>query len=700
MTRQNPTTSHLPKVRHLHGETLVDPFDWLRAENWRDVMRDPAQLAPDIRAFLDEENQRASAWFEPLAALRVELVGEMRGRIKEDDSSVPSTDGPYAYFTRFRQGGQHPLYCRRAEPDGAEVLLLDGDLLAVDKAYFQLGEVRHAPDHTRVLWTADEAGSESYTLRIRDLASGDDLADVIPDTTGSALWSRDGRHLFYVRRDEDHRPSFVYRHALGSDPAADILIYEEPDKGFFVSLGQTQSGRFGMIECGDHETGEVHLIDLTDCLAPARLVAPRETGVRYAVEHHPDLHGQDMLVIETNAGGAEDFKLVVAPLAAPQRENWRDLVPHRPGCMILSHAAFRDHLVRLEREEGLPRIIIRTLADDREHAIDFDEEAYSLGFDPGFGFDKTLIRFTYSSMTTPTEVWDYDMASGQRWLRKRQDVPSGHDPERYVTRRLMATAPDGETIPVSVLHARQTPLDGTAPCLLYGYGAYGISIPASFSTSRLSLVDRGFVFAIAHIRGGTEKGWRWYREGKLAAKTNSFTDFIAVGEHLVEHRLVSPTRIVAHGGSAGGMLMGAVANLRPDLFAGIIAEVPFVDVLNTMLDDSLPLTPPEWPEWGNPILDPDAFQRIRSYSPYDNVEAKEYPAIFALAGLTDPRVTYWEAAKWVARLRATKAGAHPLLLRTNMEAGHGGASGRFDRLEETALVYAFALACTGTVPVA
>ncbi len=528
---------------------------------------------------------------------------------------------------------------------------------------------------------------------MRDIASSTDLPDTIDETTGDVLWSSDGAYLYYIRRDPDHRPSFVYRHRLGTDPAGDVLIYEEPDKGFFVSLGRTQSGRFGIISCGDHDTSEMRLIDLDAPLDAPLLVHPREAGLRYDVEHHPSFEGTDALIIQTNADEAEDFKIVFTPLRSPGRTHWRELVPHRAGRLILSQSAFRDHLVRLEREDGLPRIVVRTIADGTEHQVAFAEEAYSLGVDPGYGFDKTEIRFNYSSMTTPTEVWDYDMASRARTLRKRQEVPSGHDPKNYVTRRLMAPAADGELIPVSLIFAKDTPLDGTAPCLLYGYGAYGISIPAGFSTSRLSLVDRGFVYAIAHIRGGTEKGWRWYREGKLTNKTNSFTDFIACAEHLVDARIIAPDRIVAHGGSAGGMLMGAVANLRPDLFAGIVAEVPFVDVLNTMLDDTLPLTPPEWPEWGNPILDPEAFAHIKSYSPYDNVEAKDYPALFALAGLTDPRVT----AKWVAKLRELKTDDRPLLLKTNMEAGHGGAAGRFDRLEETALVYAFALKVAGRV---
>ncbi|MBB3769770.1 oligopeptidase B [Angulomicrobium tetraedrale] len=681
-----------PLVRSFHGETLVDPHAWLRAENWREVMRDPAVLDGGIRAWLEAENEAAERWFAPHAGLRRALVAEMRARIKEDDSSVPAADGPFAYFTRFREGGQHPLICRR--PAGAvagETILLDGDALAEGKAYFQFGDARQSPDHGLYAWTADEAGSEYYTLRVRDVAAGTDLADVVDETTGDVLWSADGAYLYYIRRDAEHRPSFVYRHRLGADPAEDTLIYEEPDKGFFVSLGRTQSGRFGLISCGDHDTSEIWLLDLAAPLDAPRQVEPREPGLRYGVEHHPSLGGVDSLIIETNADGAEDFKIVTAPLASPSRAHWRDLVPHVPGRLLLSVSVLRGHLVRLEREDGLPRIVVRALGDGAEHAVAFAEQAYSLGFDPGYGFDKTEIRFTYSSMTTPSEVWDYDVASRARVLRKRQEVPSGHDPDRYVTRRLMAPAKDGELIPVSLLFSKDTPLDGSAPCLLYGYGAYGISIPASFSTSRLSLVDRGFVYAIAHIRGGTEKGWRWYREGKLSKKPNTFSDFIAAADHLVAQGIIAPDRIVAHGGSAGGMLMGAVANMRPELFAGIVAEVPFVDVLNTMLDDTLPLTPPEWPEWGNPIADRAAFDTIRAYSPYDNVTAQNYPAIFALAGLTDPRVTYWEPAKWVAKLRATRTNRAPLLLRTNMEAGHGGAAGRFDRLEETAQVYAFAL---------
>ncbi len=417
--------------------------------------------------------------------------------------------------------------------------------------------------------------------------------------------------------------------------------------------------------------------------------------MQYDVEHHPNWDGEERLVIRTNAGKAEDFKVMLAPLADPARENWRDLIPHRRGIFVLSIIVLSDWLIRLEREDSLPRIVVRNIASGEEHTIAFPEEAYSLGADGGYEFVTDRLRFFYSSMTTPNEVWDYDLKTRARTLRKRQEVPSGHDPAAYVTRRIRARAPDGELVPISILHRRDVKPDGTAPLLLYGYGSYGYAIPASFATGRLSLVDRGFVYAIAHIRGGTDKGWHWYQDGKLRKKPNTFTDFIAAAEHLHQIGYAAHGKIIAQGGSAGGLLMGAVANMRPDLFGGIIADVPFVDVINTMLDDTLPLTPPEWQEWGNPITDEKAFRTMLGYSPYDNVRAQDYPALLVLAGLTDPRVTYWEPAKWVARLRERGTGSNLLAFRTNMEAGHGGAAGRFDRLKEVALSYAFAIDVAG-----
>ncbi|GJE01773.1 S9 family peptidase [Methylobacterium isbiliense] len=696
-----PIAPARPHTFTVHGRTVVDPYAWLKAENWREVLKDPGALPADIRAYLEAENAYAAQALEGTAALRKTLVAEMRGRIREDDGGVPDVDGPFAYYTRHREGGQHPLVCRRPSAGIADLpvdrlggpgeeILIDGDREGEGLAFFDLADAAHSDDHALMAWSADTKGSELYTIRVRDLATGTDREDQIIATTGDAVWSADGQGFWYVAVDENHRPAKVMLHRLGTPQSDDETVYEEPDSGFFVSIDQTQSGAFLTITANDHETAEVHLIDRARPGTASRTVEPRTANLIYSVEHRGD-----ELFILTNADGAEDFKLMVAPLAVPGRSQWRDLVPHRPGVMIRFQHVLARHLVRLELENARPRLIVRDALSGAEHAVAFAEEAYSLGLLPGHAFDTDEIRFVYSSMTTPAETYDYDVTTRARRLRKRQDVPSGHDPAAYVTRRLFATAPDGESVPISLLHRRDTPLDGSAPLLLYGYGSYGSLMSAAFRTNPLSLVDRGFVYAIAHIRGGTEKGWRWYMDGKREKKPNTFTDFVACGRALAEARYTSAGRIVAHGGSAGGMLMGAVANLAPDLFAGIVADVPFVDVLNTMLDGDLPLTPPEWPEWGNPGADPAAFDTILSYSPYDNVRASAYPAILALGGLTDPRVTYWEPAKWVARLRATMTGGGPVLLRINMEAGHGGAAGRFDRLEEVALIYAFALAAVG-----
>ena len=687
-----PRAARHPVTATRHGVTLTDDYAWLKAPNWQAVMRDPAVLDPAIRAYLEAENAHADAALADTRALQDTLFAEMRGRIKEDDSSVPAPDGRWADFYRYREGGEHPVICRAPRDGGPEEILLDGDALGAGKTFFQLGASVHSHDHRLLAWSCDEAGSELYLARVRDLATGADLADTVPDIAGAPVWVADGSAFYYVRLDAQQRPTRVFRHRLGTAAADDVLIYESPDPGFFVGVSEMQSRQLAEISIHDHETSESWLIDLTDAAARPTLVAARETLTQYNVEHHPSLGGAPVLLIHTNADGAEDFKIAVAPLAQPDRAHWRDLVPHRPGVFILSFTVLADWLIRLEREDGLPRIVVRYLASGAEHVIAFPEEAYSLGTSGGYEFATNTLRFTYSSMTTPNETWDYDLAERSRVLRKRQEIPSGHDPANYVTRRLLATAPDGETVPISLLHRKDVNPDGSAPGLVYGYGAYGHAIPATFSANRLSLVDRGFVYAIAHIRGGTDKGWRWYKTGKLAGKRNTFTDFIAATEHLVAQRYIAPGQAVAHGGSAGGMLIGAVANMRPDLYAAMIAEVPFVDVLNTMLDDTLPLTPPEWPEWGNPITDAEAFRNILSYSPYENVRAQDYPALLVLAGLTDPRVTYWEPAKWTARLRATKTGTGVVALRTNMDAGHGGAAGRFERLKEVALAYAFAIA--------
>jgi oligopeptidase B len=688
--QQAPSAPRRPYSFTAHGITVVDDYAWLKDANWQEVLRDPSVLKADIRTYLEAENDYTESLLGHTAVLQKKLVAEMRGRIKEDDSSVPAPDGPYAYLRKFRDGGQHEMF-GRCPRDGGEIeIVLDGDELATNHKYFKFGGARHSPDHRLEAWSADIKGSEYFTIRVRDWNSGADLEDIVEQTDGAVVWSGDAKAFFYVKLDDNHRPMQVWRHRLGTPQTDDVLVYEEKDSGWFTHIHESSSGRFCVIAGGDHETSEQRLIDLADPASPPRLIAARETGVQYSVADRGD-----ELFILTDTDGAIDFKIVTAPLQSPQRANWHDLIPHREGVYLIDIELYAGHLVRLERANALPAIVIRDLASGDEHAIAFDEAAYSLDTMGGYEFDTTNLRFSYSSMTTPSEVYDYDMVSRTRILRKRQEIPSGHNPADYVTTRIMATSHDGAQVPVSILHRRDLKRDGRAPLLLYGYGSYGMAMPASFSANRLSLVDRGFVYAIAHIRGGSDKGWGWYLDGKREKKTNSFDDFAASARALIAAKYTGPKRIVGHGGSAGGMLMGAAANRAGELFAGIVAEVPFVDVLNTMLDDTLPLTPPEWPEWGNPIESAADFKTILSYSPYDNVAAKEYPVVLAMGGLTDPRVTYWEPAKWIARLRATMSGGGPVLLRTNMGAGHGGASGRFHRLDEVAIAYAFALWAVG-----
>ena len=687
-----PVAARKPVTATLHGIARNDDYAWLKDADWQRVMREPETLDPDIRAYLEAENAYTDAFLAPHAVLRETLVSEMRGRMKEDDSSVPALDGDWAYYRRYVEGGEHPLYCRTPRGDEAtEMLLLDGNREAEGQAYFRIGDCEHSHDHRHLAYTLDLNGSERYRLFVRDIASGAVIDGPIEDAHGEVIWAADGETVFYTVLDENHRPYQVRRHRIGSAPEADPVVYEESDPGFFVHLGESENRRFVLISAHDHTTSEVHLIEATAPESATRLIAARERGVEYDVAFRGD-----RLYILTNADGATDFKIMTASLGAPERAAWRDWLPHEAGTYVRAQLLFSRHHVRLERIGGLPRIVITDLETGEAHTVAFEEEAYDLALLPGYEFETETLRFVYSSMTTPQQTFDYDMRTRARTLRKTQEVPSGHDPADYVTRRLTALSHDGAEVPVSLLYRRTTALDGSAPLLLYGYGSYGLTIPAAFSTNRLSLVDRGFVYAIAHIRGGSDCGYGWYLDGKLAKKTNTFADFIAAAEHLIAERYTAKGRIAAHGGSAGGMLMGAAANLRPDLFASIVAEVPFVDVLNTMCDVDLPLTPPEWPEWGNPIEDENAYRTIAAYAPYENVAAKAYPAVFATAGLTDPRVTYWEAAKWVAKLRRLKTDGNPLLLHTNMEAGHGGASGRFRRLVEVAMAYAFVLAISGS----
>jgi oligopeptidase B len=688
-----PTAEQRPLTIEQLGRTRTDEYAWLRDDNWQEVMRDPSVLQADIRAHLEAENAYYNAVMSPTEALQERIFQEIRGRIREDDSSVPERDGEFEYYTRFREGGQYPVFARRpvdpASPEeDAEQILLDGDVEADGIEYLDFGTIAHSPDHRYLAWSVDTRGSEYYEIRIRDLTTGEDIATLTDESTGDFAWANDSSTLFWVWRDANGRSKRVYRQDRGA--ADSELVYDEPDDGFFVNVGNTAGDTHVVISTSGHTTSEVRLIDANNPASVPILVSARETDVEYSLTETGD-----GFYILTNLDGAVDFQVMRAPIDAPQRENWETVIDHRPGTLVTGLLGFRDWMVRVEREDALPRIIVRHLESGEEHTIAFAEEAYSLGVDAGFEFATDTMRFSYESPSTPEETYDYDMATRERELRKRQEIPSGHDPADYVVRRIMAPAHDGEQIPVTLLYHRDTPVDGTAPLMLYGYGSYGITIPAAFRVTPLSLVDRGMIYAIAHIRGSQARGYGWYLDGKLENKINTFRDFVSAGEALVAEGFTSRGNMVAYGGSAGGLLVGAAINLQPDLFAGAIAAVPFVDVINTMSDPTLPLTPPEWPEWGNPIEDPEAYDTIAEYSPYDNIEAIDYPHVLATAGLTDPRVTYWEPAKWTARLRATRADNGLTLMRTNMGAGHGGASGRFDSLRETAENWAFALMTVG-----
>lgn len=688
-----PTPEQRPVEITQHGETRIDEFAWLRDDNWQEVMREPEVLDADIRAMLEAENAYVGEVMAPLRALQTRIYDEMRGRIKEDDSSPPEKDGPWFYYVRYREGGQYPVYARRpadetGEISGDEQILLDGDAEAQGIEYYDLGAVIQSPDHRYLAYAVDTAGSEFYELRVRDLTTGEDVATLTDEGYGSLAWANDSRTLYWVWRDANNRPKRLYRQDFESREAE--LIYEEPDDGFFLGLGKTDGDRWILLSANDHTTSEYRLFDANDPAAEGLLVSEREEGVEYSLTE-----AGGAIYVRTNQDGAVDFKIMSAPLDDPRRENWTDLIEHRPGVLVNAMTGFENWLVRSERHNALPRIVVRDLRSNEEHEIAFDEEAYALGLLGSAEYRTDVMRFSYESPSTPEETFDYDMASRERTLIKRQEIPSGHDASDYVVRRLMAPARDGAQVPVTLLYRADTPLDGSAPVLLYGYGSYGITIPASFSVSRLSLVDRGMIYAIVHMRGGMAMGYQWYLDGKLNQKRNTFNDFIDGGRFLIDQGFTSEGRMVAMGGSAGGLLVGAAMNQAPELFAGVIAAVPFVDVVNTISDPSLPLTPPEWNEWGNPIEDAQAYRYMMSYSPYDNVTAQAYPHLFATAGLTDPRVTYWEPAKWVARLRERRTDDGLTLMRTNMGAGHGGASGRFDALEERAEEWVFALMAAG-----
>jgi oligopeptidase B len=684
-----PVAARKPVRLRNHGIVRVDNYAWLRDKNWREVVRDSSRLAPAIRAYLTAENRYADAVQAPLAGLRATLVAEMKGRIQPQDAGVPMPDGPYSYWRKFVPGGEHIIYVRAPRGGGDEEVLVDGNELAKGRPYFAFGDTRiHSPDHRYFGYTFDDSGSESFTLVVRDLAAKRDLPDVIKGVS-NFTWA-DSNVIYYVQQDDELRSRFVYRHRLGTDPATDPLVYEEKDLQFTVSVAKTSSGRLVAIIAAASDTNEVRIVETAQPESEPRLIQARMPGLIYGIDD-----GGDRFIVRTNADGAEDYKIMTAPFATPGREHWRDLVPYREGRRIESVDALANHLVRLERENGLGRIVIRRKSDNAEHAVSFDAEAYDVDLTIPYEHNSPTIRFVFASPSTPRHTYDYDLETRERVLRKAQTLPGGHDPGAYVVRRLFAVAADKEQVPVTLLYRKSTPIDGSAPLYIEGYGAYAENFTTTFDANVLSLVDRGFVYAIAHVRGGIEKGERWRNAGRRENKVNTFTDFIAVTEHLIKNGYTARGRIVARGDSAGGLLVGAVANMRPDLFAGMIARVPFVDALNTMLDETLPLTTTDFPEWGDPIRDVKAYRTIASYSPYDNVKAQAYPHMLVTAGISDPRVQFWEPAKWVAKLRAMKTNDARIVLITQLTAGHSGASGRFVELDEAARIAAFALDVTG-----
>lgn len=675
-----PRAAVRPHSTTRHGVTLTDDYFWLKDPGY------PKVEDVDVLAYLEAENAYFEAAMAPHRPLVDALFAEMKGRIKEDDAGVPQRDGAFTYWWAFESGGQYRKWYRRPVAGGDAQLILDEPAQAAGKDYFRLQVLEVSPDGRLAAWSADDSGAERFTLRIRDLATGQDVETVTSVANGAVAWSADSRSLFYTEVNDNWRTYRARRHEVGSDPATDTTVYEEADQGFRVAVGRTQDRAWIIIATSDHETSEVRLVPADAPETAPLLVSARQPRREYEVD---SAHGR--LWIRSNDTHV-NFRLASADPARPA--DWREEIAGSDDVYLLGVSSFRDHLVISERVAGLDQIRLRSYAGD-EHRIALPEPSYSvaLGGNPEFAPDA--YRIAYSSMVTPATVFDY--APGPRMLtaRKVQEIPSGYDAGRYATERLTITARDGSRIPVSIVYPKGFPRDGSGKLLLYAYGAYGYAVPPSFSTVRLSLLDRGFAYAIAHIRGGDDLGYSWYLDGKASKRWNSFNDFVDVARGLIAAGWTRAGRIAINGGSAGGELMGVVTNTDPELWGAVVAEVPFVDVLNTMQDESLPLTPGEWPEWGNPITDPDAFRLILSYSPYENVKAAAYPPMLITGGLNDPRVTYWEPAKWAARLRATKTDDNLLLLKTNMGAGHGGKSGRFASLYEDAEVYAFILTQLG-----
>ena len=684
MNASVPKINKILNTVKIHNEELIDNYSWIKQKDWKEVILNPNKLNAQVKKYLDEENLFKENQLKDINDIEKKLFEELKSKIKNEDNSVPKKDGDYLYGYKYNKNSEYPIYYRKNTTNNSEEIILDCEKKSKTHTYFNVASISHSHDHKHVAYNIDTNGSEYFSIFIEDIQKQELLSPEIKNTTGDIVWSLDNNYIFYVRLDQNHRPTKVFKHKIGSNGEKDLLIYEEKDPSFFCSINLSKTKNYLFIRTADHETSEYLFINLKLNEIKPTLFKKRVKKIEYDLEHH-----EKFFLISTNVDNAKNFKIMISHEESYQK--WEEFIPYEKVNLILDFILLKDWLVRLERTEGSENIIILNLNNKNQHKISFDEEAYNLSLDHGYEYETDTFRYSYSSPTTPKSVFDYDCKSKKQELKKTQEVPSGHNKDDYICKKIFATAHDNEKIPITILYKKGVKLDSNNYLLLYGYGSYGISIPSNFSTNRLSLVDRGIVYAIAHIRGGKEKGYEWYENGKLLNKKNTFLDFISCAEKLCEDKYTSPKKIVAQGGSAGGLLMGYIANERPDLFLGIIAQVPFVDICNTMLDEDLPLTVTEIPEWGDIKNDKKSFLYVKSYSPYDNVKKQNYPHMLVTGGISDPRVTYWEMTKWVAKLRENKTDNNLLLLHMNMTAGHSGASGRFDYLKEIAMEYGFVL---------
>ena len=767
MNASVPKINKILSTVKIHNEELIDNYSWIKQKDWKEVILNPNKLNTQVKKYLDEENLFKENQLKDINDIEKKLFEELKSKIKNEDNSVPKKDGNYFYGYKYNKNSEYPIYYRKNTINNSEEIILDCEKKSKTHAYFNVASISHSHDHKHVAYNIDTNGSEYFSIFIEDIQKQELLSPEIKNTTGDIVWSLDNNYIFYVRLDQNHRPTKVLKHKIGSASEKDLLIYEEKDPSFFCSINLSKTKNYLFIRTADHETSEYLFINLKLNEIQPILFKKRVKKIEYDLEHHekfflistnvdnaknfkimisyeekdpsffcsinlsktknylfirtadhetseylfinlklneikPTLfkkrvkkieydleHHEKFFLISTNIDNAKNFKIMISHEESYQK--WEEFIPYEKVNLILDFILLKDWLVRLERTEGSENIIILNLNNKNQHKISFDEEAYNLSLDHGYEYETDTFRYSYSSPTTPKSVFDYDCKSKKQELKKTQEIPSGHNKDDYICKKIFATSHDNEKIPITILYKKGVKLDSDNYLLLYGYGSYGISIPSNFSTNRLSLVDRGIIYAIAHIRGGKEKGYEWYENGKLLNKKNTFLDFISCAEKLCEDKYTSPKKIVAQGGSAGGLLMGYIANERPDLFLGIIAQVPFVDICNTMLDEDLPLTVTEIPEWGDIKNDKKSFLYVKSYSPYDNVKKQNYPHMLVTGGISDPRVTYWEMTKWVAKLRENKTDNNLLLLHMNMTAGHSGASGRFDYLKEIAMEYGFVL---------